>query len=498
MSDSFSPVFISYAHVDDQALGRDDEGWVTEFSRTLVRFLAREQGHDAFDYLPLWIDQRMRPGDGIDPVIEKAITEASVFVPIISSAYLKSQYCLRELEAFCKQDYQGRIVPILIGTGGVPVDLPVLKSALWGEFYTVDKLSGRNKLLSKPPHYNADDKYWNEMEAVAKNIWSIMQRHSQKRGDEMPLAQLTEDFSTAFPVYLAEVADDLLDQRDTLRDLLESGSKRKGAVLEPFPALSSLAPASDVVETCRAALARSGLSIHLFGAFRGRSLGNSGKPILHRELDEALASRPKFRPIVWMPPEVDLSKLSDKVHREAAEEVVRLANQGKVELIRSGFSKFYEEMERRLFPAPSPTWKKERAQSNLLVYVAYCGNSAAANKTIQDLKAHGCNGTSYLNHCKLENAAATPDATVRQLHDTNLMYCDGMVIVYEPKTLSWALKLAQQTWKAAGSGEGPRVIAAIEAEGTGAEFGFQTDSLYSVPPACLVDFVEKLRSSLNG
>src|SRR4051794_5295726 len=114
MPEQFSPVFISYAHVDNLPLGRDDEGWVTEFSKTLIQLLAREEGHDESGQLPLWIDKRMDAGDSVDPVIEKAIADAHVFIPVVSSAWLRSRYCTRELMAFCRQDYKGRIVPVLI------------------------------------------------------------------------------------------------------------------------------------------------------------------------------------------------------------------------------------------------------------------------------------------------------------------------------------------------------------------------------------------------
>src|SRR5678815_4678352 len=120
-----SPVFISYAHDDD--LKYAAEGWVTQFATTLIQMLTRQAGRDTIGDLPLWIDQRMNAGDGIDPTIEKAIADAVVFVPIVSTAYLRSKYCLRELDAFCKQDYKGRIVPVLIGTGGMKIELEPLK-----------------------------------------------------------------------------------------------------------------------------------------------------------------------------------------------------------------------------------------------------------------------------------------------------------------------------------------------------------------------------------
>jgi TIR domain len=141
-----SPVFISYAHVDD--LKYAGEGWVTQFATTLVQLLARETDRDTITDLPLWIDQRMNAGDGIDPTIEKAIADAVVFIPIVSTAYLRSKYCLRKLDAFCRQDYKGRIVPVLIGTNGMKVELEPLKSPLWAEFATFDQLQAATSCAS--------------------------------------------------------------------------------------------------------------------------------------------------------------------------------------------------------------------------------------------------------------------------------------------------------------------------------------------------------------
>jgi hypothetical protein len=170
--------------------------------------------------------------------------------------------------------------------------------------------------------------------------------------------------------------------------------------------------------------------------------------------------------------------------------VLERARSGDVELIRTGFQKFYEELQRRLCPPTTPEWKKQRVQSNLLVYVAHCGNQDAALKVIADLKKSGCGGATYLNHCGTANA--------EELHRSNLELCDGFVIVYDPATLTWALRVAQQTWKSSSTGEGPRLIAALQAEGSATEFGFQTDSLYSVPPVQLTEFVDKLRNISNG
>ncbi len=481
-------MFISYAHVDD--LKYAGEGWVTQFATTLIQLLAREADGETIGELPLWIDQRMNAGDGIDPTIETAIADAAVFVPIVSTAYLRSKYCMRELDAFCRQNYKGRIVPVLIGTNGLKIELEPLKQALWAEFATFDKLEGRDKLRFKPKQYDADDPYWKAIESVARNIGRILkERREQASRLSVPLARVVEDYSTAFPVYLAEAADDLFDQREALREMLASAAKSRGSAVEPP---SPLFGASDVVEACRAALGRSALSIHLIGTLKGRPAGNSEKPLAHRELDEAVARRPKFRPIVWMPPEaeLDIQKLQDATQKAAAQSVLERARGGEVELIRTGFQKFYEEMQRRLCPPVTPAWKKERVQSNLLVYVAHCGNQAAALKVIADLKASGCRGATYLNHCG--------NAKAEELHRANLELCDGFVIVYDPATLTWALRVAQQTWKSSGSGDGPRLIAALESEASGGDFGFQSDNLYAVPPMQLTEFVEKLRNVSNG
>jgi TIR domain len=93
-----SEVFLSHASADDVV--------VAELRRRLAA-----QG------VPVWVDSRaLRPGDGLAPQIEKAITEAAHFVVVISPATVNSEWVSREVEralevARSRQGY--RVIPVL-------------------------------------------------------------------------------------------------------------------------------------------------------------------------------------------------------------------------------------------------------------------------------------------------------------------------------------------------------------------------------------------------
>lgn len=91
-------VFISYAHIDDQALTEGQKGWITQFHRILEVRLGQLLGEKP----TIWRDQKLQGSDVFDDKIVNAFREAKVMVSIMSPRYMKSEWCLKELNEFYK------------------------------------------------------------------------------------------------------------------------------------------------------------------------------------------------------------------------------------------------------------------------------------------------------------------------------------------------------------------------------------------------------------
>jgi TIR domain len=90
-------VFISYAHVDNEALLDDQEGWITIFQRALQKRLSQLLGRVSC----VWLDRRRLAGNYyFDETIATAVERAPLMLSIVSPRYLKSDYCRKEVTHF--------------------------------------------------------------------------------------------------------------------------------------------------------------------------------------------------------------------------------------------------------------------------------------------------------------------------------------------------------------------------------------------------------------
>ena len=145
-------VFISYAHIDDQALTEGQKGWITQFHRILEVRLGQLLGEKP----TIWRDQKLQGSDVFDDKIVNAFREAKVMISIMSPRYMKSEWCLKELNEFYKAASDGgsikvgekarifKVIKTPIDARDIPEHIPqVLQSILGFEFFDFDPDTGR-------------------------------------------------------------------------------------------------------------------------------------------------------------------------------------------------------------------------------------------------------------------------------------------------------------------------------------------------------------------
>jgi hypothetical protein len=90
--------FISYSHIDNQPLPAEPAGWVTIFHAALEQFLSRFLGGKA----SIWRDEKLRGNDDFSEEILAQLPTAAALVMVLTPRYLNSEWCTRELNAFCE------------------------------------------------------------------------------------------------------------------------------------------------------------------------------------------------------------------------------------------------------------------------------------------------------------------------------------------------------------------------------------------------------------
>ena len=89
-------IFISYAHIDNESLAEELEGWISILHRGLEIRLAQLRGEKP----DIWRDLKLTGNDVFSDTILEQFPNLAVLVSILSPRYVKSEWCLRELEHF--------------------------------------------------------------------------------------------------------------------------------------------------------------------------------------------------------------------------------------------------------------------------------------------------------------------------------------------------------------------------------------------------------------
>ena len=142
---SKNDIFISYAHIDDEALIAGESGWISEFHRSLEVRLGQLLG-----YRPnIWRDKKLDGNHVFSDEILQQLSEIALLVSVHSPRYVKSDWCVRELTEFYKIAENN--IGATIGTRSrifkvikTPVDLslqpPIIQGLLGYEFFKIDPI----------------------------------------------------------------------------------------------------------------------------------------------------------------------------------------------------------------------------------------------------------------------------------------------------------------------------------------------------------------------
>ena len=286
--------FISYAHLDDEALIAGEQGWISELHRLLEIRVGQMRGEKP----KIWRDLKLTGNDIFADTIVERLPRIAALVSVLSPRYVQSEWCNRELNAFCSAAASSGGVRIgdkarifkVVKTPVKSERLPEPVQPMLGyDFFVYDE-AGRPRELSQ--EYGGKERaFMTRLDDLAYDIAQLLDLMANN-GHASEAAAASKG-----TVYLAETSYELREQREEIkRDLI-----RNGYEVLPDRALPLVAPELDPL--VREQLLRSKVSIHLIGRNYGIVPEGATQSIVARQ--QALASEAAaggaLSSVIWLP-----------------------------------------------------------------------------------------------------------------------------------------------------------------------------------------------------
>jgi hypothetical protein len=439
-------VFVSYAHIDDQALTEGQPGWISSLHRALQVRLEQLLGKEA----KIWRDLKLQGNDVFTDRLLETLPKVGVLVSVLSPRYVKSEWCQRELNAFLQASAQ---------TGGVRVKdklrvfkvvkTPIpreqqpaeLQATLGYEFFTLERDSGRQRELGPMSPPDARSLYWVKLDDLAHDIADLLNILAGQHS-----AAPSAPVASKGTVYLAETSSDLRDRRDAVRrELLGQGY----SVLpdQPLPLVEP-----DFSKAVREHLGKCKLSVHMVGENYGVVPDDTTESIvvLQHELAIERAAAGDFCRLIWMPPNLATDDDRQKKFIERLQTDSRYQSGG--DLLKTPLEDFKTVLHVRLNPPPKTNGMQPPNPNGIQrVYLICDQRDVEATQPLVDF---------LFNHFEVTLPVFEGDeAQVRREHEANLAECDAVVVYYGAGNELWLRSKLRELQKIAGYGRTKPMLA---------------------------------------
>ena len=433
-------IFVSYAHVDNECLPGETDGWVTQLIATLEVYLRQKLGRS--EKYTLWRDPELPGNVPLTPEILETVRTSKILVLVLSPGYVSSSWCLDELAAFVKERGvdSGRVF-VVERDKLAESDRPMILADLKGyAFWIADKQqSGVIRTLGTPAMVDHRADYFRQVEDMAIQLVRKLKeiRQSTNAPQDTPMPQpffftppkekhaqsdtadrVDGDHANLLTVYVAPVPDTLqLERNDFIRVLHQHR-------IQVLPQ-SNRINYSTFQQEMEADLARSQCFIQLLDGS-----GNMG--LVRAQYQNAKQSEVPV--MQW---------------RSSALKVEEVADPDQVELLRgqhvmaSDLVNFQQYLLKKLFPS-EPVVNQEVSQDAQQIIFINVGSEdrALAEKVSKQLTAHG-------HFCLLP---VTPDersrpADIRKDMEQNMRYCDALLLLYDASPITQIRQFLMQSWR---------------------------------------------------
>lgn len=423
-------IFISYAHLDNQPLTSEQEGWVSRFHESLQTILTMRMGHKA----QIWRDKKLRGNDVFADEIVAQLPKTEILVSVLSKCYVESKWCQREVEEFCSNCGEIRIGNKfrIIKVIKLPIDRnsplpPMMNEMLGYEFFTYqDHEQGKTPMELDPLYFPKQAPlYIEKLCILADDIIDVIKQI------ENPVAVAAPDLQTTSSrpqVYLAQCSR---DQKDA-REALEMDLRQHGYSIFPDKQLPN--EETEFISEVSAMMERCNFSIHLVGGSSGFIPdGSSGKSavVLQNEIAIAQAKKSGMRRVIWLPAateshDPEQQRFIEALHRDAEVQFGADLITGDLEVLKAEIHSILENLEKAKEP---PVEVSAPGDLKLLYLICDQADREAVLPLRKVLKTGGFDVKIPL----FEGDAATVDRAKREM----LAECRATLIFYGKGGESW-------------------------------------------------------------
>lgn len=439
-------IFISYAHIDNEALVEGEKGWITNLHRALQIRLAQLLGRPP----KIWRDPKLQGNDFFADALVERLPRVAAIVSVISPRYLTSEWCRRELTEFvtaagslgARIGDKSRIFKVI--KTPVPADShpPEVAELLGYEFFAVDSQTGRPRELDQKGDDEAQRFYWARLDDLAHDVADLLSALGEtETAAARPPAAAGGD---AVAVYLAETTFDLRQERDAIKRELQA----RGRAVVPDRQLPLLG--SECERAVRDDLAQARLSIHMVGRNYGIVPEGAVRSLVELQNEIAIEhgrDHPGFQRLVWMPPDLETDDERQLHFIEVLETDSRM--QSGADVFRTPLEDFKTALH-RIFEPPAQEPAADKAGSNggddlQRVYLICDQRDGDSTLPLED----------FLFDQGFEVIVPVfegDEAQVRHDHEENMIACDAALIYYGAGNELWLRRKMRELQKSAGLG----------------------------------------------
>lgn len=369
--------------------------------------------------------------------------------------YVKSEWCLRELEEFIDKVEQNQ--PVDTGNKSrvfkvikAPIERtqhPAKTQDMTGyEFFREDPSSGRLREFVRGFGANIDPEFWEKLYDLAQDICQLLETVKEQQDGPAP-PSVTPSGRT---IYLAQTTFEMNDNRDLLRRELEA----YGHTVLPDQALPMRGP--ELETAVRNDLQACDLSIHFVGAEYGVVPEAAEHSIVKLQNDLAVerAAAPGFTHLLWLPPNLDPTDARQQTFIAGLLDGSMLARDS--ELLQTPIAELKATVHDRLTPreedaAPDgDAAPAEGEDGPLIIYLICDEQDEEATEPLDN----------YLYEQGFEVKLPVFDgseAEVAEAHRERLRRCDAALIYYGGGSEAWLDSKIRELLKAPGYGRDGKI-----------------------------------------
>ncbi|RYD90666.1 MAG: TIR domain-containing protein, partial [Sphingobacteriales bacterium] len=298
-------IFISYAHIDDEALIENQKGWISDFHRALDIRLAQLLGRRPI----IWRDQALQGNHVFDKQIIDQFSNVAIMLSILTPRYARSEWCVREVNEFyeaCQQNIgfninnTARVFKIIKTPVRIDMHPEKIQNVLGYEFYSTDPATGRTKELSQTFGQHIETAYWDKLDDLAHDICAFLENieYPQSGSVKIPSAAGTAVVpKEEGKIFLCESSYDTQEFRDSLKRELQ------GYGYQIYPDKQLPLMASPLKDSVIQYLDNSKLAIHLVGENYGIVPEGAQKSIveIQNDLASSYSAATSMPRLIWVP-----------------------------------------------------------------------------------------------------------------------------------------------------------------------------------------------------